>query len=83
MKVINILALLALSVFVKGTVTYLQPIIGLIGAAFTALNMDVHNLDIQSFEWRNWLSLDKKDETEQPENEKAGEAMAKDNDKLT
>ena len=46
MKVINILALLALSVFVKGTVTYLQPIIGLIGAAFTALNMDVHNLDI-------------------------------------
>ena len=62
MKLWKIIALFNLSMIVEGWVQILQPILLSIGSAFTVLNSDILNIDMQPIEWRNWLSLSKKDE---------------------
>ena len=61
----SIFALLTFSVIVKGSawwVVAIQPVILSLGAVFKALDLDV--LDVQTFEWKNWLPLsNKQDET--------------------
>ena len=34
-----------------------QPVILGFGAVFTAINLDVFDIDANSFEWKNWLGL--------------------------
>ena len=53
-----------MSVFVKGYLQILQPILLSIGTAFSALNSEILNLDIQPIEFNSWLSSKKKDDKE-------------------
>ena len=65
MKISKIIVAFALSVVVKGWVQILQPIVLSLGAAFSALNIDVDLLpDAQPTQWRNWLGLEKDKEKE-------------------
>ena len=62
MKLWNFVAVLILIVNVKGWVMYIQPIILSIGAVFTGLSADTHSLDLNLFDWRDWLPFAKKKE---------------------
>ena len=66
MKLSSIFVLFIFSAMVRGWAAYLQPIVLSIGAAFTALNIDVEPLlgSIQPIKLPKWLS--KKDKLDEP-----------------
>ena len=74
MKILATLALFLLSSLVKAIwqIPAVQPVILSLGAALTALNIDVLNFDVQPIEWTNLLFLKKKKE-ETPLKEKKEE----------
>ena len=66
MKLSSIFVLFILSTMVRGWAAYLQPIVLTIGAAFTALNLDVEPFlgSIQPIKLPKWLSsIDDKEPT--------------------
>ena len=63
MKILGIFVLFTLSVVVKGWVATLQPIVLSLGAAFTALNLDVDFIhDIKPIIWKTKEKEDKEKE---------------------
>ena len=69
MKLSSIFALFTLCSIVKGAwwAAAVQPVILGFGAVFTAINLDVLDLDANSFEWKNWLGLMKEKAKPKPE----------------